>query len=241
MDLNTALGKIIQEYDTVINVMGSTSKDQVRDEGRAWGGFLRATKGKLQEHITESIVKAAFLHVLKIQESRLEINSRKIDVQIDEAYIRELRDARVREYIQSHLKSYVYGLSVDKHIFVDGKFIAGIECKAYTENAMLKRILVDFMLLRKSNPDLRCFLFQLESQLGGDYSRLPAIAFGSHPTHTLMSYFRGVNLQIITLLEGERRVEEPIDRPDHFKPLKLEHLHRATVGFADAIRPALSK
>lgn len=239
MDLNTALGKIIEEYNTVINVMGSTSKEQVRDEGRAWGGFLRATKGKLQEHITESIVRAAFLHILKVPDSRLKINSDKIDVRIDETYVRELRDARVREYIQSRLPSYVYGLSVDKHIFVDNRFVAGIECKAYTENAMIKRILVDFMLLRKSYPDLRCFLFQLESQLGGDYSSLPAIAFGSQPTHTLMSYFRNVNLQIITLLEGERRVDEPIDRPNHFKPLKIEHLRRAAEAFAVAIEPVL--
>ena len=29
-------------------------------------------------------------------------------------------------------------LVVDKHIHVDNRFIMGIECKAYTENAMLE-------------------------------------------------------------------------------------------------------
>jgi len=49
--------------------------------------------------------------------------------------------------------------------------IMGIECKAYTENAMLKRILVDFTLLKSIVPKANCVLLQLESQLTGDYSK----------------------------------------------------------------------
>ncbi len=38
------------------------------------------------------------------------------------------------------MSDYYYSLSVDKQVYVDGNFIIGVECKSYTENAMLKRI-----------------------------------------------------------------------------------------------------
>jgi hypothetical protein len=100
----------------------------------------------------------------------------------------------------------------------------GIECKAFTENAMLKRILVDFTLLKTIYPNLSCCLFQLESQLTGDYSEIKkTIIYGSHSTHTLLSYF-DVDLNIFTLLEGERKVDEPIHKKDYFKPLEKKYL-----------------
>jgi hypothetical protein len=67
---------------------------------------------------------------------------------------------------------FIIHLKTDVHVQVDGKFKIAIECKAYTENAMLKRILVDFTLFKQVYPDLAFVLFQLESQLGGDYLHL---------------------------------------------------------------------
>jgi hypothetical protein len=106
----------------------------------------------------------------------------------------------------------------------------GVECKAYTENAMFKRILVDFTLLKTTYPNLDCVLLELESQLGGDYSELKDITYGSPSTHTLLSYF-DIQLNIVTLLEGERKVDRPIHKPEFYKPLKKESLERAVLVF----------
>ncbi|GAA7293267.1 hypothetical protein HpVH26_01400 [Helicobacter pylori] len=116
-------------------------------------------------------------------------------------------------------------MSVDKHIFVDNQLVMGIECKNYTENAMLKRILVDFHLLKTLYPNISCYLFQLESQLGGDYSALPETLLGSKPTHSIMSYFESVNLNIVTLLKGERNINQPTHK--NFKPLDEQILIKA--------------
>lgn len=114
----------------------------------------------------------------------------------------------------------------------------GVECKTYAENAMLKRILVDYTLLTGTHAGLVCTLFQLESQLGGDYSSLSeGETMGSRSTHTLMSYFPSVNLHIVTLLEGERNISRPIHKPEHFKELKPENLDRAIAHYADLLRP----
>ncbi|MFH2004150.1 MAG: hypothetical protein ABIK27_05350 [Bacteroidota bacterium] len=82
-------------------------------------------------------------------------------------------------------------------------------------------------LFKQVFPNLRFVLLQLESQLTGDYSQpSKKITYGSPSTHTLLSHF-DVDLHIITLLEGERKVDEPIHKPRFYKELKKENLVRA--------------
>jgi len=90
---------------------------------------------------------------------------------------------------------------------------------------MLKRILVDFHLLKSLYPHISCYLFQLESQLGGDYSELPKTAYGARSTHSIMSYFEDVDLNIFTFLKGERDINSPIHK--HFKPLEEKIIKNA--------------
>lgn len=151
-------------------------------------------------------------------------------------YVHSIKDKDIKDYILANIKKYYYGLSVDKHIFIDNKFLIGIECKAYTENAMIKRILVDFYLLKTQVPNLLCYLFQLESQLGGDYSQLTDSPKGSRPTHTLMSFFKNLELNIITLLPGDRKVDKPINKPQFFKPLTIKPLEQAVNYLSEAFQ-----
>jgi len=216
----TSINEIIQTYDSILKVADKDAKESKR----AYGGFLRSLKGKLQEYITGEIIKIAW-HNLGGDEKRLDVNSKKIRVPIRLSYVHKIRETKVREYILQNIEKYHYGISVDKHIHIDGKFVMAIECKAFTENAMIKRILVDFHLIKTVCPNISCFLFQLESQLTGDYSALPKTVFGSVSTHSIMSYFEDVDLHIFTLLEGERSITKPIHT--FFKPLKYDNVERA--------------
>ena len=126
-----------------------------------------------------------------------------------------------QDEVKAHIenKPHFFMASVDKHVYVKGAFVMGIECKNYTENAMLKRIMLDFMMLRSQYPNLKCALFQLESQLGGDHSELNEITLGSKSSHTIMSLF-DFPLQIVTFLKGERKVDQPIHKPGFYKQMK---------------------
>jgi len=228
----TALKELIRDYDAVVKVIDKDARNQ---NERAYGGMVRDVKGKLQEHITEELVKIAWKSIGG-EAKRLEINSKKIEVPIQKEYVDAIGDSEIRQYIFENIENYVYKTSVDKHIFIDNKFVIGIECKSYTENAMMKRILVDFHLLKIVYPDLKCWLFQLESQLGGDYSSLQQRCFGSRPTHTLMSFFKDVDLTIFTLLEGERKVDKPIHIHGYFKPLKYPILLDTAKHVADEFK-----
>lgn len=215
------INSLIKEYNTVVKVMDSNAKKQTE---RSFGGLIRATKGKLQEHITEELIRISW-DELGGDKKKLKINSSKVKIPIKNKYVDNLKDNVVKKYLKENITSYFFNASVDKQIFINKKFVVGIECKAYTENAMIKRILVDFTLLKTKFPKLKCFLFQLESQLGGDYSELKEITYGSKSAHTLMSYFENVDLQILTFLKGERKIDKPIHK--NFKPLPKKSLIKA--------------
>ncbi len=228
------LEEIIQTYNSVVKVVDKQAQNQ---EDRAYGGFIREIKGHLQEYITKELVKYTW-QKLGGKTDRLEINSKKIKIPIKMEYVNNLKDEEVKKYILDNIDSYYYRLSIDKHVFIDGKFVAGIKCKAYTENAMIKRIMIDFWMLKKLYPDLHCFLFQLESQLGGDYSKLNNITYGSKPTHSIMSYFPEVDLNIFTFLRGERKIDEPIHK--YFKELGIEQLKNAVKLLENCLKRFLS-
>ncbi|MDO4434077.1 MAG: restriction endonuclease [Alysiella sp.] len=230
-----AIKQIITHYNIVMEVMEDNAIEQDEDKSRAYGGVIRATKGKLQEFITQKLIETAWIHELKQDSSRLEINSKKIPIPIQPEYLKHLPDV-VKNHIQNNIKDYVYKLSVDKHIFIDKQFVAGVECKAYTENAMIKRIMVDFMFLKTLYPDLDCYLFQLESQLGGDYAELKSISLGSKSTHSIMSYFDNVDLNILTFIKGERDVNKPINKVEFFKPLETAALQNAVVHLCGTLK-----
>lgn len=206
--------EICQFYKDEIRRAISESKSNTE---RALGGVLRSIKGTLVADITEAIVKIAWKekggspYLLKFNQARETLC-------VEDAYIKRQKNPAVRDYLNRNRKEG-FGYSVDKHVFIDGKLTLGIECKAYAENAMLKRILVDFMLLKLNHPEMNCALVQLESMLGGDYANGKEVQVGSVKSHALMSQF-DLDLNIITLLEGERKVDEPVHNPKFLKVLE---------------------
>ncbi len=100
---------------------------------------------------------------------------------------------------------------------------------------MLKRILVDAMLIKEVAGSETSYLVQRESQLGGDYSELNEVTYGSAATHALLSRM-DIDLKIITLLKGERKVKKPIHKAVYYKELSVHELLKAVKLFADALQ-----
>ena len=203
----------------------------------AQGGVIRATKGKLLEDLCKELVKIAWGE-LDGNPADLSFSGKKIDIPIKREYIQKVktRKEEVGDWIENNIDDFIFKAQVDVHVMIKGDFVLGIECKAYTENAMLKRILVDFSLLKSKYPHLKCALLQLESQLTGDYCEIDkSIIYGSHSSHTLMSLF-DVDLHIMTLLKGERKVDEPIHKKEFFKPLLLENAEKVIRQIMELLR-----
>lgn len=223
---------IIKRYDRVIKGVDKKAK---LSEKRAYGGVLRAEKGRLVEEITKKLIKIAWEDILNQSSKNLQFISQKFQIPIKNEYIERLNDEELKRYILENKKDYFYEYKPDIVVSISDNIVMFVECKSYTENAMFKRILVDFHLLKTLYPKADFVLVQLESQLGGDYSELKEKVFGSPQTHTLLSYF-DVDIEIITLLKGERQVDKPIHKREYFKPLTRESLERAIKIIARKLR-----
>ncbi|MDR1554301.1 MAG: hypothetical protein LBS69_12705 [Prevotellaceae bacterium] len=233
--------KKIEELVTECNAqIRGIEQIALKDENRAYGGIIRAGKGGLVEFLCRELIKIAW-NEINGKEEILFFSDKKIQIPIKKEYISKITSPEIREWIKDNFNDFVFHAQVDIHVFIDNKFILGVECKSYTENAMLKRILVDFTLLKTIYPKLNCALLQLESQLTGDYSQPSKdIIFGSHSTHTLLSYF-DVDLNIITLLDGERKVDKPIHKKEFYKPLKKELLIKTVEKFIDLLKSDINE
>jgi len=224
-----AIKKIIEAYNDVVKGIDTEAKNNT---DRFYGGIIRAGKGRLVESIGKSLVMLAW-NKLKQEEQRLTMKGTHVMIPIKKSYVDGLKDRELKEYITANLADYHYKYKPDIFVQIDGVPVFEIECKAYTENAMIKRILVDATLIKTVYPNMRFALLQLESQLGGDYSKLDKVTLGSKTTNTLLSYF-DIDLTIITLLKGERDIDRPIHR--YFKLLEEESLKRAIGIIAEVLK-----
>ena len=214
--------KIINSYDKSVKEIDKKATNS--QSGRAYGGIVRAEKGTLVENIAKTLVNLAWKD-LGQDPQKLKFVGSRVHIPIKQEYIDNIKDDDIKKHILKNIKDYVYPCKSDVLIAIDDKPVFEIECKAYTENAMMKRILVDCTLLKRKYPDMKFALIQLESQLGGDYSELKDKPFGSNSTHTLLSMF-DVDLKIITLLKGERLVNKAIHDKGYFKSLTKDSLKR---------------
>lgn len=230
--IETKLNTLIEDYNRFV---GGINEKATMSQDRAYGGVIRSGKGALVEEIANNLVRIAWSDVLHQDSSRMEINKRKMSIGINDDYISRVSDPLVKDYVISHRGNLIYRFGTDLHVFVDKKLVLPIECKAYTENAMLKRILFDAVLMKEAKGASTYYLVQLESQLGGDYSELNEVTYGSPATHALLAHI-DVELKITTLLKGERKVEKPIHKPGFFKELKMSNLEKAVKIFADDLK-----
>jgi len=182
------------------------------------GGKLRSMKGSLTEKMADEMISLAWKN----------IGGELLRIKIDK-----------QKYPVRDNKGNVYRLSQDKQVYIDGKFVLSIECKAYAEVAMYKRILVDSFLFKKQFPNLKFCLFQLESMLGGDYSIDVNHSLGSPSVKVLEYHFPDLNIEIITLLDGERNIKREIHKQEFYKPLRLDRLEHALHYFEETLREYL--
>ncbi len=94
------LQEIINAYDTLVKGIHKKATDN--QEGRAYGGIVRAGKGKMLESIAKILVKLAWKELGK-KENRLKILGTRILIPIQEDYIEKIEDKEVKEHINKNL------------------------------------------------------------------------------------------------------------------------------------------
>jgi len=235
--MNTAskIKEVILLYNSIIKGIRQIALD---DLTRAYGGVIRAAKGTFVEDITKLLIIIAW-EELGGKSERLSFIKETKKLKIENTFFEKIENKIVKDYVLQNIKDYFFVIKADVHCNIDNELVLGVECKAYTENAMLKRIMVDFTFMKKLWPNVNCILLQLENFMGGDYGELQKpIQYGSKPTYTILSHF-DVNLKIITLLEGDRHVKKPIHQKEYFKDLEEKNLRIAIDEFKTILKKYL--
>ena len=235
--MNRYKDEIINDViDLYEEVMFGIEKKALNSKDRAYGGVLRNKKGSLLEKIAKMLVIGSWEVILGRSSKRIKFGTSKFKVPIKREYLETLENENISNYIKKNINDFYYNIGIDLHVYVDENFVLGVECKNYTENAMMKRVLFDMKLINQATGLNNFILLQLESQLGGDYHELKPLeeTIGSSSTRTLLSHFN-IEPRIITLLEGKRKVSEPIHKEKYQKELKYENVERALHYFADIL------
>ena len=175
-------------------------------ENKGEKGQIRTTKGQSVENLATDLITLAYSKK-GYDIEKLNFSSKKIPISIEEEFYEKLPDY-AKKYLKDKKKQY--NLKVDLHLFYDEKFICGVECKSYTENAMLKRILFDFVLLKNRHESIRTILFQLENFLGGEDLSSNKPKF-SPSTYAILSRVPNINLNIITVFKKDRNINQRIE------------------------------
>ena len=222
------------DYESVVDMY----TDSIHSMYTMTAGEIRGAKGDLVENLVDVIVKLAW-HEIGGEKDRLDIKKHTGRISIDEDYVETLTPKYVRDHIEQNKGKYIYKVELDRAVEIDNKIILGIECKSYIENAMFKRTLKDFELIVKLlYPDLLFCVFQFENSLGGDYGKVSEQRqLGSESTHTLLSHTPSVELEIITLLDGDRKSDRPIHKRDYFKELPVENIEICVNKFKNILNP----
>ena len=230
--MDKQISRLVKLYDDVIK---NTLNNAEQSEDRALGGVLRAEKGNLVEILAGEMVKIAWVKVLKEPLIRLTIDKKKTEITMKEGYVDTLEDEVLKNHLIKNKDKYSYKFGTDVQVRIDGNMALAIECKSYTENAMMKRIIFDANLMHEAFRVKKYYLLQLESQLGGDYSSLATPTFGSPATNVLLSR-SNVPIVIITLVKGERKVKMPIHNPKYYKPINENQIKKAIDIFSIALK-----
>ena len=222
------------DYESIVDLY----TESIRSMYNMTPGQTRGAKGMLVENIVNTIVRLAW-HEIGGEASRFNIQRRTGEIAIDEDYVKNLTPESVRDHVERNKGRYIYKVELDRAVQIDHELILGIECKSYIENAMLKRTLKDFELIAKLlYPKLIFCVFQLENSLGGDYGDAgKLVQLGSESTHTLLSYTPEVRLEIITLLDGDRKSNREIHKPQYFKKLPVENVALCVSKFCALLKP----
>lgn len=98
---------------------------------------------------------------------------------------------------------------VDIHVYLDNKFIAVIECKAYLDSCYYVRACDDFTLFKKFGYDVKKYIFTLENSIDEDTK-----IFTDHVTENVCDH-------VFCLLDGKRMSSKPVYDNNFRKPINI--------------------
>jgi hypothetical protein len=185
----TVIDYALSEIDKIMNVWFSMYKNDFS------GGKMRGTRGALIEDLVIKIVDKI------AKELKMNISAKKGSL-----------DKKLLEFTKSDGKKIKKDHQVDIHIYLDDRFVAVIECKAYLDSCYYTRACDDFNLFRKFNYNTKNLIFAFEDSIDEDTK--------------IFIDFQNDNVcdEVFYILDGKRSSSKPVYDKKYKKEVNLNKL-----------------
>lgn len=182
-------------YNSIVEYY-NTNTDKLENET---GGKIRAGRGNIVETMVDMICKSLGIEC-RVGTSDLQ----RISIV-----------SNGKEYSQEH--------QVDRHLYVGGRLIAVVECKAYLDSCYYVRACSDFKRMKKLHPNIKSYVFALENSISDE-----AVVF------TDVDYDKSCD-GIFYMCTGKRSSSKPIYKKEFAKVIRPESL----ASFVEQLRTLL--
>ena len=102
--IDEKLISIIKAYEILVKGIDTRAQNAA---DRAYGGIVRAGKGKLVESIGKELIKIAWLNLGK-DEDKLSFVNKTIKIPIKRDYLNRIESSEVKKYIEENIEKMFY-------------------------------------------------------------------------------------------------------------------------------------
>ena len=193
------------------------------------GGKKRAAKANLTKDVFSKIINyciketsSNYKLINKESELPTEIKKRLPKLLVSEEY----KKHKKVEFKQHQIKEK--GVDYDAFIIEKDELKMLIEYKSYTEKSMLRRVLFDAWIAKDYGLEAKYCLCMLETSMGfkkrGEKKSELDISYQSHAFRDFMIKHHDVDIDILILLDDQRKSKEDIAEEKYRKKIPIEKL-----------------
>mgnify|MGYP001237056295 CR=1 FL=1 len=193
------------------------------------GGKKRAAKANLTKDVFSKIINyciketsSNYKLINKESELPTEIKKRLPKLLVSEEY----KKHKKVEFKQHQINEK--GVDYDAFIIEKDELKMLIEYKSYTETSMLRRVLFDAWIAKDYGLEAKYCLCMLETSMGfkkrGEKKSELDLSYQSHAFRDFMIKHHDVDIDILILLDGQRKSQEDIAEEKYRKKIPIEKL-----------------
>ena len=193
------------------------------------GGKKRAAKANLTKDIFSKIINyciketsSNYKLINKESELPTEIKKQLPKLLVSEEY----KKLKKVEFKQHQINER--GVDHDAFIIEKDELKMLIEYKSYTETSMLRRVLFDAWIAKDYGLEAKYCLCMLETSMGlkkrGEKKLELDLSYQSHAFRDFMIKHHNVDIDILVLLDGQRKSQEDIAEAKYRKKIPIEKL-----------------
>jgi len=225
--------KLKEKIDSILSSLETNVSKTKSKTNRKSGGIKRGIKGSTVRKIYSLIIN----HAIEETKSKYKLVMYKdLPKEIKKFNILKVPKKYEDKYnlnFSDEEKSKGYECQYDGYIVFENKLVMLVEYKAYFENAMIKRCLMDATFAQLVDKKIIYCLCALETQVLQDGRE---IGYNSHSLRNFFYEKFKTEIEVLFLLDEARIIGRDITEKENVKEVNIDKLKKAVNYFIDFVK-----